>query len=219
MPAALSLGRDARAAGLAQLQRPSGWPVWGCVLGELVLHPTAAGTVGWKAKEELSWTVASLGVIATLTPVFLPVPHFTFMKIKFFMNYLYFSFFSPVSFLLRSVTGREVSFSAGMLPRKLKVPGFLVVSSAHGFLFLLFVLLYFSLAVCAVALTTKCRAHSHRVWKRTLLQKGDSPQDLANPCPTAGRGLGSVLGAGLPYARHPEGFSQHLCASLRVTAV
>lgn len=100
---------------------------------------------------------------------FLPTPHFAFMKSKFFMNHLYFSFFSPMSFLLHSVAGREASFSAGMLPRKPEVPGFLVVGSAHGFLFLLFVLFYFSSATCAVALTTKCRACSREVWKMLLL--------------------------------------------------
>lgn len=31
-------------------------------------------------------------------PVFLPAPHFAFMRSKFFMNHLYFSFSSPLSF-------------------------------------------------------------------------------------------------------------------------
>lgn len=56
-------------------------------------------------------------------PASLPAPHFAFMKSKFFMNHLYFSSSSPMSLLLHSVAGREVSRSAGALPGKPKVAG------------------------------------------------------------------------------------------------
>lgn len=179
-----------------RLPGPSGRPGWGwgsCRDG------------GWKAGEELGWPVPSLGVAATLTPAFLPAPPFAFMKSKFFMNRLYFSFFPPMSFLLHSAAGREASFSAGVLPRKPKVPGFLVMSSAYRFLFFL---VHFSSAACAIALTTTCKARSRRVWKRVLCQKGRSLWDLANPRPSAGQA------GGCRTPGRPEGGSQHL-AGLR----
>lgn len=132
------------------------------------------------------------------------------------MNHLYYSFFSPMSFLLCSAAGREASFWAGMLPRKPKVPGFLVVTSAHGFGFLLFGLFYFSSAACAVALTARRRALSRKVWERTLLGKGDSPWDPANPGARGGQGPGSAGSSGLPGAGS-RGLSRRLCASLRVS--